>query len=82
MLKLIEVARRSFDYVIVDCPPVVPAADSLVLQELIDGALLVVRARHSFRETVLTAYGHLKPNLVQGIVFNDQRAIFTRRLGR
>ena len=82
MARLLEVARRAFDYVIVDCPPLVPVADSLVLQELLDGALLVVRARHGFRETILTAHRHLKPNLVQGIVFNDQREIFTRRLGR
>lgn len=82
MGRLLEAARRSFDYVIVDCPPLVPMADSLALQELLDGALLVVRARHSFKETVLAAHGHLKPNLVQGIVYNDQRDIFTRHLGR
>jgi capsular exopolysaccharide synthesis family protein len=82
MAKLLEVARRSFDQVIIDCPAVVPTADSLVLQAMIDGVLLVVRARHSYRDAILTAHGHLRPNLVQGIVFNDEHAILARRLGR
>jgi capsular exopolysaccharide synthesis family protein len=82
MVKLLEFARRSFDYVIIDCPPLVPVADTLGLQQLLDGALLVVRARHAFQDTILRAHAHLKPNLVAGVVFNDQREIVTRRLGR
>jgi Mrp family chromosome partitioning ATPase len=82
MGKLLEVTRRSFDHVVVDCPPLVPMADMLGLQNLLDGALLVVRARHTFQDTILRAYAHLKPNLVAGVVFNDQREVVTRRLGR
>jgi len=82
MATLVEVARRSFDYVIVDCPPVMPNADALVLQDLVDGVLLVVRARHSYGDTILAAHAHLRSGVVQGIVFNDERAKLTRRLGR
>jgi capsular exopolysaccharide synthesis family protein len=82
MAKLLDVARRSFDYVVVDCPPLLPMADSLGLQNFLDGALLVVRSRHSFEDTIQRANAHLKPNLVAGVVFNDQREIVTRRLGR
>ena len=82
MAKLLEVTRRSFDYVVVDCPPLVPMADALGLQNFLDGALFVVRARHTFQDTILRANAHLKPNLVAGVVFNDQREIVTRRLGR
>jgi Mrp family chromosome partitioning ATPase len=82
MAKLLEAARRSFDYVVVDCPPLLPMADTLGLQNFLDGALLVVRSRHSFEDTIQRANAHLKPNLVAGVVFNDQREIVTRRLGR
>ena len=42
---LMEVARQSFDFVILDCPPPFPLADSIILQDLLDGFLFVVRAR-------------------------------------
>ncbi len=75
MAALLEVARQSFDYVIVDCPPVTPVADAVILQDLLDGFLFVVRARHSPREAVLRAASRLKPDRILGTVFNDQREI-------
>lgn len=75
MTELLEAARHHFDFVVVDCPPLVPVADSVVLQDLLDGFLFVVRARHSPRETLLKALSHLKPDRVQGLVFNDHREI-------
>lgn len=35
--------RGSFDYVLVDSPPCLPVADSLVLSEYVDGVVLVVK---------------------------------------
>ena len=78
MSALLEAARRSFDYVIVDCPPVIPVADSVILQELVDGFLLVVRARHCPRETVVRAASRLKAGRIIGMIFNDQREILPR----
>lgn len=78
MSALLEAARRSFDYVIVDCPPVTPVADAVILQELVDGFLLVVRARHCPRETVVRAASRLKSGRIIGMIFNDQREILPR----
>jgi len=39
---LIAEARRTYDYVIVDTPPVVPLADCRLLERCVDGFLLVV----------------------------------------
>ncbi len=81
MDALLKVARGVYDFIIVDCPPLLPVADSLVLQDLVDGFLLVVRARHSPRETILKAVSRLKPDRLRGIVFNDHREILSRYYG-
>lgn len=43
MRQLIEELRASYDYVLVDTPPVLPFADALATGPACDGALLVVR---------------------------------------
>lgn len=71
MATLLQAARRYFDFVVVDCPPLIPVADSVILQDMLDGFLFVVRARHAPRETILRALSHLKADRIQGVVFND-----------
>jgi protein-tyrosine kinase len=78
MASLLAAVRRHFDYAIVDCPPLIPVADSVILQDLLDGFLMVVRARLSPRETILRALSQLKSDRVQGVVFNDEREILSR----
>jgi capsular exopolysaccharide synthesis family protein len=73
MGRLLEAARRYFDFVVVDCPPLVPVADSVILQDLLDGFLFVVRARHSPRETLQRAISNIKADRIQGVVFNDYK---------
>jgi succinoglycan biosynthesis transport protein ExoP len=68
-------ARESFDYVLVDCSPLVPVADSVIIQDLLDGFLFVVRARRSHKETIVKALSHLRPDRVRGVVFNDHREV-------
>jgi Mrp family chromosome partitioning ATPase len=75
-------AARAFDYVLLDCPPLETVADSVVLQDLIDGFLLVVRARHASRDTIRRALSHLRPEAVHGVVFNDRTDILARWLDR
>jgi Mrp family chromosome partitioning ATPase len=78
MADLIGACQLSFGCVVVDCPPLDPVADAVALQDLLDGFLLVVRARRSPREAVERAVGWLKGNRIHGIVFNDQPAILPR----
>ena len=73
MAGMLAAARHRFDYVIVDCPPLMPVADAIVLQDLFDGFLLVVRARHAPKETVVKAVTNLKPGRIRGVVLNDQQ---------
>lgn len=75
MQRLVEVARQCFDYVVVDCPPLGPVADALTLQELVDGFLCVVRARHAPLAVVQKSLARLSPARICGIVFNDHREV-------
>jgi capsular exopolysaccharide synthesis family protein len=77
MRGLLNAARESFDFVVVDCPPLGPVADAVILQDLVDGFVFVVRARHSPIETITKALSHLKANRVVGVVFNANREILT-----
>lgn len=73
--KLFEACRRCFDFVVVDCPPLTPVADTVMLQELLDGFLLVVRARRTTREALVRALSHLNRERIRGVVFNDYKEL-------
>jgi Mrp family chromosome partitioning ATPase len=73
MQAFIESARRAFDVVLLDVPPVLPVADTILLQDFVDGFLLVARSRLTPREAILDALGRLRPEKVLGLVLNDHR---------
>jgi Mrp family chromosome partitioning ATPase len=75
LANLLRAADRVFDYVIVDCPPLLPVADAVVVQDLLDGFVFVVRSRHSPRETIQRAVSLLKPGIIAGLVLNGQHDI-------
>lgn len=77
MSSLMDAARRAFDLVILDCPPLVPLADAVFLQEFVDGFLFVVRARQTPRDVLRRALANLKPERILGTVLNQQREILT-----
>jgi len=75
MASLIGACQLSYGFVVVDCPPLDPVADAVALQDLLDGFLLVIRARRSPRAAIERAVSRLKENRIRGIVFNDQPEI-------
>lgn len=52
MQSLLEKARAVFDYVIIDAPPVLGMADSLLLANRADGTLLIVANNRSSKQDV------------------------------
>jgi succinoglycan biosynthesis transport protein ExoP len=82
MASLLAAARAAFDYVLVDCPPLQPTADSVVLQDLLDGFLLVVRARHAARAAIRAAAANTKPEMIRGLVFTDRADVLPAWLRR
>ena len=48
--KILESCRRLFDHIIIDAPPILGLADSLILSRQVDGVVLVVKAGETSRE--------------------------------
>ena len=68
---LLEQARRAYDYVIVDTPPVLPVPDCRVIARWADSVLLVVAAHRTPRRFLEEALNALDPEKVAGLVFNS-----------
>jgi Mrp family chromosome partitioning ATPase len=71
MGALLRAARILFDFVIVDAMPLLPVADTVLMQDLVDGLLLVVRSRRTRRDDINAAVARLRPESVIGAVLND-----------
>lgn len=68
---LLHAARKQFDLVILDSTPILPVADVVLIQDLVDGFLLVVRSRITPREAISDALGRIRSDKVVGVVLND-----------
>jgi Mrp family chromosome partitioning ATPase len=67
---LLAEARRIYDYVLVDTPPVAPLADCRLLRPWVDGFIVVVAAHKTPRKLLAEALSVLEPAKVLGVVFN------------
>lgn len=60
MRELIEVLKQSYDYVILDAPPITVVTDAAIVGRMADGALLVVRSRFAPTKTIRLAKERLQ----------------------
>lgn len=60
MKELVEQAKRISDFVILDCPPVLPVTDAAVLSALADGFLIVAKAGSTSGISAVKAKGVLE----------------------
>lgn len=78
MKSLIDSLKKSFDFIVVDSPPVGPVVDAIVISQLVDKVVYVVRWSATAREMVRHAVEKLSADKkVAGAVFNqvnDRRA--------
>jgi len=70
----IAALKAEFDYVMVDCPPVLPLADMNLITRNVDELVLVVRAGKTHRDLVAKAAASMKDARVTGIVLNGAKA--------
>jgi capsular exopolysaccharide synthesis family protein len=70
MRRVIEEARRQFDWVIIDTPPVGLLTDANLLASMVDGTLLVVHAGSTPYDLVKRAIEALGASHVLGVVLN------------
>jgi len=52
MLKIISMAARAFDHVIIDTAPILGLADALVLSRAVDGVILVAASGRTTKESI------------------------------
>ena len=69
--ELLQVAHKTFDWVIVDSSPVTLVSDAINLSRACDGVLLVTRAGFTRFETAQKALAELRATRMLGVVLND-----------
>ncbi len=75
--SMIEEMKFYYDLILIDCAPLLPVSDPMLLAPRVDGTLLVVKAGATQRELVERAVGILNPaeNKVLGVVINNMNHI-------
>jgi capsular exopolysaccharide synthesis family protein len=71
MRQLLDEAKESFDWIIVDTPPLMLLPDAHLLSSLVDGAVLVVKARSTPHEMVRRTVDIIGKSRVLGVVLNQ-----------
>jgi capsular exopolysaccharide synthesis family protein len=69
--EVIQQLQEKYRLIVLDSPPIVPAADSHLLASLANGVLLVLRARRTKRELFRRAIESLGASNILGVVLND-----------
>jgi capsular exopolysaccharide synthesis family protein len=76
LVELFQEARRTYDYVIVDTPPLVAVPDCRVLASVVDGFLVVVAAHRTPKRLVEEALAIVEPAKMIGLLYNgDERPL-------
>jgi len=70
MRELIQVARQSVDWIVVDTPPIALLPDASLLASVVDGAVIVVKAGSTPLDLVKRAVDAIDPRKRLGVVLN------------
>jgi protein-tyrosine kinase len=74
--ELLQEARKHYDYIVVDTPPLLLVPDCRVIAKWADGYAMVVAAHKTARRLVEEALDLLDPAKLIGLIFNcDDRAL-------
>ncbi len=73
MRELVGALRGEFDYVLVDTPPVLPVTDAVVVANLVDGVVVIVRSQETPARVVDESCERLRRGRARilGVVLND-----------
>jgi capsular exopolysaccharide synthesis family protein len=77
LIDMIEMARKNYNYIVLDTPPLIPFPDCRLIEKFADGFLIVVTAHQTPRKLVEEALQVIDQNKLIGVVFNgDDHPVF------
>jgi polysaccharide chain length determinant protein (PEP-CTERM system associated) len=68
-LQLLEEAKKRYDVILIDSPPLLPVVDTKILRRMADMVLFVVRADATPRDGVIRSLADMRD--VAGVIFNQ-----------
>jgi polysaccharide biosynthesis transport protein len=74
MATLVDVLRQNYDLVVLDSPALLVNSDSVMLSDLADGTILVVRAGITPQAAVSRAIEQIDESKLRGVVLNGARS--------
>src|SRR5215813_11140466 len=74
MAAIVETLRQSYDLVVVDAPSILVNSDAVMLMDLADGAVLVVRSGLTPQPMVTKAIEQIDETKLRGIVLNGSHS--------
>jgi capsular exopolysaccharide synthesis family protein len=69
--KIIETVSNSYDFIFVDCPPLIPLVDMQIIANVVDGIIMVIRAEGPPRSLVNNALESIPREKVIGVILNQ-----------
>ncbi len=70
MQDFLTICRERYDFILIDSPPILSLPDMNILEKLVDGILLVVRAEKTPQDAVVKAIDSVVTDKLVGIVLN------------
>lgn len=72
MKRMITEMKRSYDFMLIDTPPITKTVDTFILGEFIKDVILVIRPNHTFRENIVWAIHEFNQSQMKilGVVAN------------
>jgi polysaccharide biosynthesis transport protein len=78
MKETLSMLKEQYDLILIDSPPILSLPDMNILENLVDVAVLIVRAEKTPRHAVVTAISSLISDKLVGIILNDVRQPLSR----
>jgi capsular exopolysaccharide synthesis family protein len=69
--EMLAAVSGEFDWVLLDCTPMLPMADATSLSRLCDGVLVVAREGHTRKRTLIRALASIEKSKQLGFIFNE-----------
>src|SRR5271169_212893 len=73
--QMLNSVSEGFDWVLLDCTPMLPMADATSLSRLCDGVLVVAREGHTRKRTLTRALNSIEKNKQLGFIFNEASTV-------